>query len=375
MIIGLLCFLFAIYALLIFGLMVGSKMLSSTHRKQTKAKTEFTIIVPFRNEVENLPNLVASIAELKYPKEQIFWLFVNDDSTDDSCKVIHDFSEQFPEIQLQILQNERASNSPKKDAIQTAISKTTTEWIVTTDADCILPKNWLYIFDQEITAKQPKMLVAPVTYKTDVSFFSYFQLLDFLSLQATTMGSFGLRMPFMCNGANLAYQKEAFLEVNGFTGNESIASGDDVFLLEKFVQKWADQVMYVKSREAIVETFPVKNTQQLIAQRTRWAAKSSHFSLSTGKIIGVIILLMNISCCMLPILVFTSSVWKLLSVLFLCKVMIDSIFLLQIMQFTQQKVRPFQLFISCVMYPFFSSFILFRMFFTKYTWKGRTFKK
>jgi hypothetical protein len=32
----------------------------------------------------------------------------------------------------------------------------------------------------------------------------------------------------MCNGANLAYTKTLFQELNGFDGNEKIASGDDI---------------------------------------------------------------------------------------------------------------------------------------------------
>jgi hypothetical protein len=54
-----------------------------------------------------------------------------------------------------------------------------------------------------------------------------------LSLQGATIGSFGIGKGFMCNGANLAYKKSLFQELNGFQGNDTIASGDDVFLLQK----------------------------------------------------------------------------------------------------------------------------------------------
>ena len=37
----------------------------------------------------------------------------------------------------------------------------------------------------------------------------------------------------MCNGANLAYERKAFYEVNGFTGIDHIASGDDMLLMHK----------------------------------------------------------------------------------------------------------------------------------------------
>ena len=37
----------------------------------------------------------------------------------------------------------------------------------------------------------------------------------------------------LCNGANLAYKKSIFRELNGFEGNSHISSGDDIFLMEK----------------------------------------------------------------------------------------------------------------------------------------------
>jgi hypothetical protein len=52
------------------------------------------------------------------------------------------------------------------------------------------------------------------------------------SLQGATIGSFGIGKGFMCNGAN-SLQKSLFQELNGFQGNDTIASGDDVFLLQK----------------------------------------------------------------------------------------------------------------------------------------------
>ena len=79
------------------------------------------------------------------------------------------------------------------------------------------------------------MMVGPVSYNIlKHSFLENFQLLDFLSLQAATLGGFGIKKPFLCNGANLAYKKTVFTKLNGFQGNENIASGDDIFLFEKF---------------------------------------------------------------------------------------------------------------------------------------------
>ena len=78
----------------------------------------------------------------------------------------------------------------------------------------------------------------------------------------------------MCNGANLAYTKTLFKAINGFEGNTNIASGDDVFLLEKAIKRNKNTVHYLKNTDATVFTKPVKNYSALISQRKRWASKT-----------------------------------------------------------------------------------------------------
>lgn len=374
MILGILFFICGSYLLLILSLVYGFWKLPITKRTPATSFTEFSIIIPFRNEATNLPKLLNSITDLESPETKVSFWFVDDASTDDSSSIIEKFQKEHPTHKIQLLQNKRRSNSPKKDAITTAITNIESDWIVTTDADCIIPRNWLNMFHQEITTKQPKMIAGPVTYTEATSFFTYFQLLDFLSLQGTTIGSFGLQIPFMCNGANLAYEKKAFLEVQGFSGNDNIASGDDVFLLEKFIQKWPKEVMYLKSNEALVQTFAVHSWKSLLSQRIRWASKSANYQLSTGKIIGIVVILMNLLFCMLPILLISIS-WKIVLAIFLSKIIIDSLLLVQTLHFITQKINPIFIFISGILYPFFTLYIFILSLVSTYTWKERTFKK
>ncbi|WP_430410165.1 glycosyltransferase family 2 protein [Kordia sp.] len=335
---------------------------------------DFSVIIPFRNEATYLPTLLNSITQLQYPKTKVSFWFIDDDSEDNSSEIIQQFSEQHPSITITILKNKRVSSSPKKDAIRTAIKEIKSHWIITTDADCLFPPNWLQLFNQEIFLKRPRMIAAPVTYTNITSFFTYFQLLDFLSLQGATIGSYGLRTPFMCNGANLAYQKEAFLEVQGFAGNDTIASGDDIFLFEKFIKKWPNRVHYLKSKDAIIHTFPVSSFQELVAQRVRWASKSAKYNLVRGKFVGVIVMLMNVVFCLLPILLFLTTIsWKLIVFVVLSKFIIDGILLYQTFQFTEQKFRLHYFIVSTIIYPFFTVFIFFNSLFKSYTWKNREF--
>jgi glycosyltransferase involved in cell wall biosynthesis len=99
---------------------------------QTAIRTRFTIIVPFRNEAANLPLLLDSISKLHYPKERFEVILVDDESEEV-------FSPHCSLFNIRIIKNNRVSNS-LKDAISTAIPFVSSEWIITTDADCVVPK-------------------------------------------------------------------------------------------------------------------------------------------------------------------------------------------------------------------------------------------
>ena len=225
-------FITLIYVAFIGSFVFGFDKVNEFILKDIPAKTKFTVVVPFRNEAERLPFLLKSLMELNYPKDKFEVLFVDDDSDDDSVKLIEKFLKDFGNGS-KIIQNNRQTNAPKKDAISTAIKLAKHEWIITTDADCIFPKYWLDTFDCFIQSCDVKCVVAPVSYANCDSFFERFQALDFLSLQGVTIGGFGIHKPFLCNGANLAYTQKLFEAVNGFDGNAQIGSGDDIFLLEK----------------------------------------------------------------------------------------------------------------------------------------------
>lgn len=366
-----------LYLTLMSALIYGFLQLLIFKEDDTNSDIGFSVIVPFRNEAKNLPQLLTSIQNLAYPKEQFEVLLVDDDSSDKSIEVIKQHLNDSG-VRYQILSNQRSSNSPKKDAIKTAIHESKFEWIVTTDADCVVPNAWLSTLASFIKQQKAEMVVGPVSYASvDDSFVEHFQISEFLSLQGATLGGFGIGKPFLCNGANLAYQKDTFLALNGFDGNDQIASGDDVFLFEKFVAAHGEKVHFLKSTSALVTTFPLKSWQEVIQQKTRWAAKSSSYSLLFTKLVGVIVFLMNLSM-MVSFLLFLWDRQNYLVFLIVCflKVGADYHLIRLTSHLYRGKEKKIQgIGFSSLLYPFFSTYIVLRSIFVKYTWKGRQFKK
>lgn len=336
-------------------------------RKEFPPKTSFSIVVPFRNEKENLPNLLHSISLLHYPKELVEVILVDDDSEDE-------FRIQNLEFRIQIVKNIRKSNSPKKDAIETAIQIAKNDWIITTDADCLVQKDWLTTFDQYIQENEVEMVASGVCYVPKSGFLSAFQNLDFLSLQGATIGSFGIGKPFMCNGANFAYSKQFFKELKGFQGNETIASGDDVFLLQKAVSVAPEKVGFLLVKESIVATKPVATWSELFQQRVRWASKSTVYSSIYGKLLALVVFGGNLAWIVSFVIWLVSSLDQNIFMLFVAlKFLIDFILIYKTANFFESKLQ--YVLASSLLYPFFSVSVAVFSLIGKYNWKGRNFRK
>jgi len=368
----------SLYSFLIIAFIVGFDRIQNSNSISTIPKTKFSIVIPFRDEAENLKAFLESLSLLNYPVELFEVLLIDDDSKDESVEIIKRFLPQGVGVRndIHIIKNERISKSPKKDAVEIAIKNAHFDWIITTDADCIIPQNWLQNFDAYIQAHQVKLIAAPVTFNSSNSLLDQFQLLDFLSLQGSTIGSFGVGKPFMCNGANLCYEKQTFMDVNGFDGNEHIASGDDIFLLEKIVLQNPKEVHFLKSDQSIITTNPESTFKELISQRVRWAAKSASYSNSFSKLVSIAVFSMNA----LLILLFLGSLigyysWWIFIIIFLIKFCIDFILLFKTASFFKKQSVLKHYVWSSFVYPIYTIFIALTSFTTSYSWKGRVYKK
>ncbi len=358
--ITLLLIIFIQYILLITLLLIGFESIAEIKTSNgSNPSHQFSIIVVFKNEAAHLNELLNSFKELNYPKNLFEVILIDDNSSDNSKSIVNEFIKQNNDLNISVFDNQNFSNAPKKDGIELGVQKAKNEWIITTDADCLVPKTWLLSFDQFLQ-KNPelKMICAPVKYNDENTILNQFQNIEFLSYQATTIGTFGLKKPIMCNGANMAFSKKAFVKINGYTNVNHIASGDDVFLLEKMIRKYKTAAIgYLKSSEAIVITSAVHNLKQLINQRIRWGAKTSFSKNKYNKRIGLSVLLTNVTILILPILcIFEIISFKQTLLLFISKVLLDTLLVYKSAQFFKKKISIKTFIISCIVYPVFNSY-------------------
>ena len=364
-----------LYLLLILFLVFGFEKVKEFTTTEINTFHSFSIIIPFRSESRNLEALFSSLSLLEYPKDAFEIILVNDASEDDSEALCHQFIMRNPDLKVFLLDSIRASASPKKDAIMTAISKSEFPYILTTDADCTVPAKWLQSLSACIAETGAELIAGPVVLKKESGLLHSFQELDFLSLQAATIGAFGIEKPIMCNGANLCYRKAEFLAVEGFRGNDGIASGDDIFLLGKFVSNHK-RTAFLKNPDAIVTTLAQPDIGSLFSQRIRWAAKTSAYQDPFAKLVGVSVFLMNcILVLELLLFAFGYDTKQILLISFLLKFNADFVLLYRAASFFGRERSLKTYFWSSLLYPFFCTSVAIVSLFSGFNWKGRRFRK
>jgi len=352
----------------------------------SKLSTKISIIIPARNEEENIGYCLQSIIEQSYPAHLFEVLVVDDHSTDNTAAIIKSYASQNVKlISLKDYLSANEINSYKKKAIEISIQQSNGELIVTSDADCIFPKNWLTSIASFYESKRPAFIVMPVLISYGKKMIEVFQSLDFMTLQGITGASVHKKFHSMCNGANLAYTKEAFIAVNGFKGIDNIASGDDMLLMHKIYNQFPNNIEYLKSREVIVTTNPVSTIQEFFNQRIRWASKADQFDDKRIFIVLIIVYFLNVLMMVLPIVALISnrsvsiiniqlSMFNFYASVLLIKTIFELFFLYPVAKFFNQTkllwwfpiAQPFHI-VYTVIAGWLGKF-------GKYTWKERSVK-
>lgn len=259
--------------------------------------TFISIIIPARNEEQNIKNCLDAILAQHYPEELYEVIVVDDHSTDRTAAIASGYNN--PNVQCINLAAYLNKNEEiiayKKKAIATGIAHSKGELIVTTDADCVAGAEWLMNIAAIYEQQKPAMIVAPVKFTTNNSIVENFQLLDFMSMQGITVSSLQLNLGSMSNGANLAFSRAAYDAVNGYAGVDHLASGDDYLLMVKMKKAYPQGIVYSKSQQAIVSTPPQPDRKSFFQQRVRWASKSGKYDDKKMTAILSMVYLFNLS--------------------------------------------------------------------------------
>ena len=384
-------FLLLIYSALLIYYRVGWVQLKTYYpAKGQKNLTFITVVIAARNEEKNIGNCIESIIKQTYPNELFELIIIDDHSNDATVSIVRSFmntdSVQKKIIiklyQLKDFREAETLNSYKKKAIETGISLSGGSLIVTTDADCIVHPSWLQTIATYYEKFKPVFIAAPVVYinpfKSDspiMKFFKIFQSLDFITLQGITGASVHKKFHSMCNGANLAYEKKVFLEVDGFKDIDLIASGDDMLLMHKIHRLYPDRIQYLKSADAIVQTIPADTLEEFMNQRVRWASKADKYS--NAKITAVLSLVYIFNGWIFFMAIcsfFYNNIVYLFLLLVIMKTFVELFFLLPVTKFFKRQPLLWLFFPAQPFHIIYTLIAGWLGKFGSYEWKGRKVK-
>ncbi|MBE0648378.1 MAG: glycosyltransferase [Bacteroidales bacterium] len=327
-IIGMLMMLLALfYALIILGALSG---LSIEKRDQLPPKTDkpfVTVIVPVRNEEYRVIQCMESLLQQDYLPDRFEVLISDDFSDDNTLEVVTGFVQNHPQFHCLIVMadSDQQSETGKKRAIARAVDVASGSLILTTDADTLQTPSWISSMVRCYSETGARMILGPVMFSDTPGVFGKMQTLEFLGIMGLTAGFASIGRPIMCNGANLCYEKQAFIELGGFDGNEQFASGDDQFLLWKMKQAFGrHSIHFTDDPDAIVTTLPEKGLRSFFRQRFRWVSKSRGYRDSTVLVVGAVNYLFQ---AMIPagfLLGFLSPLYLYLAISLFCfKILVD----------------------------------------------------
>lgn len=237
--------------------------------KDTRPK--ISIVVPFRNIQSEIARedsafylFLESLKSVSEFVEEV--ILVNDHSRDNSIEQVSSLKE----ANWKVLSLNSLSNG-KKAALELGIREARSEYIWTLDSDVRIKDFDSMHFSEFMENLKEDIVILPVRMSWGSTLLEILQGIEWRYMQFLTWTSARLRMPMMCNGANLIFKRSVFLDVIGF--HRSISSGDDLFLLAQIMRS-KGEIGLCWSGFVEVVISPVQSIHEAISQRLRWAGKT-----------------------------------------------------------------------------------------------------
>ncbi|MFN3840732.1 MAG: glycosyltransferase [Cyclobacteriaceae bacterium] len=358
--------IFILYYLLLLFLLAGWRR---GGRYTDKAPAiRISVVIPVRNEEHSITNLLNDLARQSVPPYEV--IVVDDHSTDGTVAVMNAWKKSNPAFSFRIILL-REGTFGKKKAITEAVNIAQGDVIVTTDGDCRVGAEWLQTVAACFTTDEVKVAAGAVRLDTS-TFFGAMQQLEQAALTGITAAFIAFRTPVMCSGANLAYRKTAFGEVNGYDGNLHIASGDDEFLLRKIANRYPGSVVFNSDARSIVTTPQAMSVNDFINQRVRWAGKWRYVGMGATSVLAVFVFVFHLCYLLVPL---WAMGWIVslgtLSILVLVKILLEFMYLIRISRWMNV---PFNIHAFAALQFLYSPYVFFFGLISnvlKVTWKGR----
>ena len=329
--------------------------------------TKISILIPFRNEEQNLVKLFQDLEDQQYPKTQFEVIFIDDESSDDSLKIIQKLMAKSALNCISL-----SSLGGKKKAIQTGLNQAAGDLVISLDADVRFGPKLTQCYNRYYHRTKAKLIAGPVRFTNNKSVLSKVFSLEFSSLIASAAAAISMEKPMMLNAANMGFERKVALEFQEHVYQSKESSGDDQFLMEAIEKKYgAEQIHFLKSEEAIASTLAPENLSQFFNQRVRWASKTASYSSRFSQLVAVLVFLFNLSMLgSLALSIIEQCAFPFL-IMYGIKLLIDFPILLSINFFFRQQKNMLYYPLLQFFYPWYIVAVAVWTLLGGYSWKGR----
>lgn len=331
------------------------------------------VVIVARNEADNLSALLNDLAQQQYPASAYEVWLMDDSSEDNSKAVVEALGPGLP-FSLHYQQIKKSTGlMGKKAGISQAVAQINTEYIIVTDADCRLPETWLKAWATALRGKVPKFAFGGVMLSPAKGFFQELQQTEFASLIGSGAALLGAGKPGMCNAANMAFNREAFLQVGGYAAIPDYPGGDDEFLLQKIWGRYPGQAAFIKDAALVVKTKPQPDFSSFQHQRRRWAGKwRLHKSITIrGTAIGLFLAQLLYLLLMAGLLL--NQAFPLFFAGLFGKCLLEFVFLRAVLKLGSINISMRSLLAWQFLYPFYALWFGIQANRGSFRWKGRQF--
>ncbi|MEO8666648.1 MAG: glycosyltransferase [Ignavibacteria bacterium] len=336
-------------------------------KKNSNNKSPFvSVIVAGRNEEHNIGRCINSLSKLTYPAGLMEIILVNDNSTDKTFDIMTELTKDIKTFKVINSRKSNAGNlKAKANAIDTAIEHCKGDIIISTDADCEVPPDWV---GETVRYYKDKtgMVCGFTKIKSVNTLFDKMQNLDWMYLLTLASSSSGLKMILSCLGNNLSFSKEAYEKVGGYK-SISFSVTEDLALMRNINSRSGLEVLYPVDKGCLVETLPCKDLSELFSQKRRWFRGGTGINF-LGYIVGFELYILSI--------MLVSGLLFLNYKIYLCLILIKIISEIMLLSFTLKKLDLLTL---LKYYPLFILYFAFYglilpwsfLFSRKIRWKGK----
>jgi cellulose synthase/poly-beta-1,6-N-acetylglucosamine synthase-like glycosyltransferase len=359
------------------GLRQLEKSVSHSPREESSktrpnALLTVALIVCVRNEERRLPRLLHALAQQHYPKEKLEICLVDDRSTDRTGKIIAAFAASHANAVHLRIDDTVPDFAPKKHAIDTAIHCTKGEIILLTDADSTPGPWWLHKMASAFTPAVV-MVVGYSPYFPRRTLWQKAMALEYFSQAAVAAGGCGADRPLTCVGSNLAYRREAYWRIGGFSEIAHWISGDDDLLLHKMRRAGIGKIHYAASPLHAPSVHPPSSWQEFKAHGRGTPRRACITSPLTIPLILVYLLNLLLCAGMLSLVLGWWTFFEPVLALGILKAAGEYSYLRRAAKIfaEQQLLSLFPL--VALAHPFYIVFFATRAQLTKFSWRGERF--